>query len=51
MVRISDGRFSGTAAATIILHVSMEATVGGPLAAVRDGDIISMDVDRRRILM
>jgi len=44
MVRISDGRMSGTAAGTIILHVSPESAEGGPLGLVRDGDIISLDV-------
>jgi dihydroxy-acid dehydratase len=45
MVRISDARMSGTAAGTIVLHVAPEAAVGGPLAQVRDGDLISLDVD------
>lgn len=49
MVRISDGRMSGTAAGTIVLHVAPEAAAGGPLAAVRDGDIISLNVDEREI--
>uniref|UniRef100_UPI0035648FF4 dihydroxy-acid dehydratase n=1 Tax=Halomonas sp. TaxID=1486246 RepID=UPI0035648FF4 len=44
MVRISDGRMSGTAAGTIVLHVSPESAEGGPLGLVRDGDIISLDV-------
>jgi dihydroxy-acid dehydratase len=51
MVRISDGRMSGTAAGTIVLHVSPEAVVGGPLAAVKDGDIISLNVDERTITL
>jgi dihydroxy-acid dehydratase len=44
MVRISDGRMSGTAYGTVVLHVSPEAAVGGPLALVRDGDLIALDV-------
>jgi len=43
MVRISDARMSGTAFGTVVLHVAPEAAAGGPLAAVRDGDIISLD--------
>lgn len=46
MVRISDARMSGTAFGTVVLHVSPEAGVGGPLAAVRDGDIITLDADK-----
>jgi L-arabonate dehydrase len=46
-VRISDGRMSGTAYGTIVLHVAPEAAVGGPLALVRDGDTISLDVKGR----
>jgi len=49
MVRISDARMSGTAYGTIILHVSPEAAVGGPLALVRDGDHISLSVSSRSI--
>lgn len=49
MVRISDGRMSGTAYGTVVLHVSPEAAAGGPLALVRDGDIISLDVPGRRL--
>jgi dihydroxy-acid dehydratase len=49
MVRICDGRMSGTAYGTIVLHVSPEAAAGGPLGLVRDGDIISLDVASRRI--
>ena len=48
MVRISDGRMSGTAAGTIVLHVTPEAAVGGPLAYVRNGDRIRLDVPARR---
>jgi dihydroxy-acid dehydratase len=49
MVRISDARMSGTAFGTIVLHVTPEATVGGPLAAVRTGDIIELDVPNRTL--
>jgi dihydroxy-acid dehydratase len=49
MVRISDARMSGTAGGTIVLHVAPEAAVGGPLAHVQDGDLISLDVDRGRV--
>lgn len=49
IVRISDGRMSGTSYGTIILHVSPEAAVGGPLAVVRTGDEIRLDVPRRRL--
>jgi dihydroxy-acid dehydratase len=49
MVRISDCRMSGTAFGTIVLHASPEAAVGGPLALVRDGDEISLDVPARRL--
>ena len=49
MVRISDARMSGTAFGTIVLHVTPEAALGGPLALVRDGDIIALDVERRSI--
>ena len=44
MVRISDARMSGTAYGTVVLHVAPEAAVGGPLALVRDGDLIELDV-------
>ena len=47
MVRISDARMSGTAYGTVVLHACPEAAVGGPLAVVRDGDIIELDVDKR----
>ncbi|MGN7862374.1 IlvD/Edd family dehydratase [Microbacterium sp. 22303] len=47
IVRISDARMSGTAFGTTILHVSPESAVGGPLAAVRDGDIIVLDVENQ----
>ncbi|WP_413203444.1 L-arabinonate dehydratase [Rhodospirillum sp. A1_3_36] len=49
MVRISDARMSGTAYGTVVLHTSPEAAVGGPLAIVRDGDMIELDVEARRI--
>jgi dihydroxy-acid dehydratase len=49
LVRISDARMSGTAFGTVILHVSPEAAVGGPLAIVEDGDLVVLDVERRRI--
>jgi dihydroxy-acid dehydratase len=46
MVRISDARMSGTAQGTVVLHVAPEAAVGGPIALVRDGDMIEIDVDK-----
>ena len=49
MVRICDGRMSGTAYGTVVLHVSPEAAAGGPLAVVRTGDVIVLDVPGRRI--
>lgn len=49
MVRISDARMSGTAFGTIVLHVAPEAAVGGPLAAVRTGDQIELDVQNRSL--
>ncbi|MEO8187703.1 MAG: dihydroxy-acid dehydratase, partial [Burkholderiaceae bacterium] len=49
MVRISDARMSGTAFGTIVLHVTPESAVGGPLALVRNGDRIQLDVEKRRI--
>ena len=49
MVRISDGRMSGTAYGTVVLHVSPEAAAGGPLALVQTGDIIELDVAQRRL--
>lgn len=49
MVRISDARMSGTAYGTVILHTSPEAATGGPLAVVRSGDMIEVDVAERRI--
>jgi dihydroxy-acid dehydratase len=49
MVRISDARMSGTAYGTVVLHVAPEAAAGGPLALVRDGDWISLDVEARKL--
>ncbi|HXM36040.1 MAG TPA: L-arabinonate dehydratase [Pyrinomonadaceae bacterium] len=49
MVRISDSRMSGTAYGACVLHVSPESFVGGPLALVRDGDLIELDVAGRRL--
>jgi dihydroxy-acid dehydratase len=49
LVRVSDARMSGTAYGTVALHVAPEAAVGGPLAAVRDGDPIVLDVDAGRL--
>ncbi len=51
LLRISDGRMSGTAFGTVVLHVAPEAAVGGPLALVRDGDEIALDVDARRLTL
>ena len=51
MVRLSDARMSGTAFGTIVLHISPEAAIGGPLALVRNGDQIRLDVAARRIDM
>jgi dihydroxy-acid dehydratase len=49
MVRISDGRMSGTAFGTIVLHVTPESAIGGPLAYVRNGDQISLSISKRLI--
>ncbi|MDO9637119.1 MAG: L-arabinonate dehydratase [Pseudotabrizicola sp.] len=49
MVRISDARMSGTAYGTVVLHTSPEAAAGGPLAVVRSGDFIELDVPNRRL--
>ena len=49
MVRICDGRMSGTAYGTVVLHVSPEAAAAGPLALVRTGDVVSLDVGAGRI--
>jgi L-arabonate dehydrase len=51
MVRISDARMSGTAYGTVVLHVCPEAAAGGPLAVVRSGDMITLDVPARSILL
>src|SRR5947208_15764129 len=47
MVRVSDGRMSGTSYGACVLHVAPESFVGGPLALVRNGDLIELDVERR----
>ncbi|WP_326559105.1 IlvD/Edd family dehydratase [Micromonospora sp. NBC_01796] len=49
MVRICDGRMSGTAYGTVVLHVAPEAAVGGPLARLRTGDVVVLDVEARRL--
>src|SRR5207244_12514149 len=49
MVRISDARMSGTAYGACVLHVAPESFVGGPLALVRTGDLIELDVANRRL--
>ena len=49
MVRISDARMSGTAFGTIVLHVSPESAMGGPLALIRNGDLTKLDTEARRI--
>jgi len=49
MLRISDARMSGTGYGSIVLHIAPEAAIGGPLALVRDGDIIAIDVTQRRL--
>ncbi|MGR7023123.1 dihydroxy-acid dehydratase [Geodermatophilus sp. URMC 62] len=49
MVRVCDGRMSGTAYGTVVLHVAPEAAAGGPLARVRTGDVVALDVAARRI--
>ncbi|MGH8637207.1 MAG: L-arabinonate dehydratase [Burkholderiales bacterium] len=49
MLRISDARMSGTSYGACVLHVAPESYVGGPLAFVRDGDLIELDVDARRL--
>ncbi len=49
IIRISDGRMSGTAAGTVILHVSPESTVGGTLAFVKNGDMIELNVEKRSL--
>jgi len=49
MVRISDGRMSGTAYGTVVLHVSPESAIGGNLALVQNGDMIEIDVAQRKL--
>jgi L-arabonate dehydrase len=49
LVRISDGRMSGTAFGTVVLHVSPESAIGGNLALVQNGDIIELDVEKKRL--
>ena len=49
MVRISDGRMSGTAYGTAVLHVSPESAIGGTLALVQNGDMIELDVSQRKL--
>jgi dihydroxy-acid dehydratase len=49
MIRISDARMSGTAFGTIVLHVTPEAAIGGPLAIIESGDMITLDIPNRRI--
>lgn len=51
MVRLSDGRMSGTAFGTIVLHITPESAVGGPLAQVRNGDRIRLSVSRRELTL
>ena len=49
MMRLSDARMSGTAFGTVVVHVTPESAAGGPLGAVRNGDLIEMDVANRRL--
>jgi len=49
MVRVCDGRMSGTAYGTVVLHVSPESAAGGPLGLVRTGDFVILDVAARRL--
>jgi dihydroxy-acid dehydratase len=51
MVRVSDARMSGTAFGTVVLHVTPETEAGGPLAVVRNGDMIALDVAARRLTL
>jgi dihydroxy-acid dehydratase len=51
MVRVSDARMSGTSYGTCVLHVAPESFIGGPLALVRDGDVIELDVPERRLTL
>ena len=49
IIRISDGRMSGTAFGTVVLHVSPESAIGGTLAFVQNGDMIELDVEKRKL--
>ena len=49
MLRLSDGRMSGTAYGAVVLHIAPESAVGGPLALVQNGDIIELDVAARKL--
>jgi dihydroxy-acid dehydratase len=49
MVRISDGRMSGTAYGTVVIHISPESSVGGTLALVKTGDLIALNVEERSL--
>jgi dihydroxy-acid dehydratase len=49
MVRVCDGRMSGTAYGTVVLHVAPEAAAGGPLALIRTGDVVVLDVPNKRL--
>jgi len=51
MVRISDARMSGTAYGTVVLHTAPEAAAGGPLALIKSGDIVELDVSKRLLKM
>ncbi len=51
LVRISDGRMSGTAYGTVVLHVAPESTIGGTLALVKNGDLIELDVEKRSLTL
>ncbi|SDI72399.1 dihydroxyacid dehydratase [Arthrobacter subterraneus] len=51
MVRISDGRMSGTAAGAVVLHVTPESAIGGPLRLARTGDVVTLSVSRRLVQM
>jgi L-arabonate dehydrase len=51
MVRISDGRMSGTAYGTVVLHISPESSIGGTLALVQNGDVITLDVPNRKLTL
>src|SRR4249919_3854268 len=51
MVRVCDGRMSGTAYGTVVLHVAPESAAGGPLGLVRTGDLITLDVPNRALTL